>query len=120
MAEAFLRHLAGDRFDVASAGTKKTQVRPEAIRAMEDKGISMKGHKSKTLEQFIGQQWDYVITVCDGANEACPVFPGGKKRLHWNFEDPSKVQGEKRQHAFNEVAEKIEKKLKTWLKEESE
>ena len=82
MAEGFLRHLAGDRFEVASAGTEKTEVRLEAIAAMQRHGIDISGHTSKILDQFLEQPWEYVITVCDDANEACPVFPGAKHRLH--------------------------------------
>lgn len=116
MAEALLLHFAGDKFEVASAGMEKTSVMPEAIVSMENKGISMDGQTSKTFQQFIGQQWDYVITVCDDASEACPVFPSEKNRLHWNFKDPTSVQGKNRQQAFNDVANEIEVKLKDWLK----
>jgi arsenate reductase len=116
MAEALLRHLAGDRFEVASAGMEKTRVMPEAIISMKNKGIGMDGQRSKTFQQFIGQQWDYVITVCDDASEACPVFPDGKKKIHWNFKDPTSVQEKNRQQAFNDIANEIEVKLKDWLK----
>lgn len=93
MAEGWLRHLGGDRFHVASAGTVKTGVRPLAIRAMAEVGIDISGHESKTLERFLAEPWDAVITVCDDANEACPRFPGGKRRLHWSFPDPSRASG---------------------------
>lgn len=116
IAEALLRHLAGDKFEVASAGMEKTRVMPEAIVSMENKGISMDGQTSKTFQQFIGQQWDYVITVCDDASEVCPVFPYGGKRLHWNFKDPTNAQGKNRQRAFNDVAKEIEAKIKNFLK----
>ena len=115
MAEGFLRHLAGDRCEVASAGTEKTEVRPEAVEAMRRHGIDISSHISKTLDRFLGQPWDYVITVCDDANEACPVFPGAKRRLHWSFPDPSAVQGRGRQHAFNAVADAIHDELDRWL-----
>lgn len=93
MAEGWLRHLAGDRFEAASAGTEATRVRPLAVRAMGEEGIDISGHESKTLERYLPEPWDYVITVCDDANEACPLFPGGRRRLHWSFPDPSKATG---------------------------
>lgn len=93
MAEGLLRHLAGDRFEVYSAGTEATQVRPLAIRAMAELGIDIAGQESKTLDRYLGQPFDAVITVCDQANEACPVFPRARQRLHWSFPDPSKVTG---------------------------
>src|SRR5690242_8081422 len=84
MAEGILRHLAGDRFEVASAGTQATELRPEATEAMRKRGIDISGQWSKTLDRFLGEPWDYVITVCDDANESCPIFPGAKHRLHWS------------------------------------
>ena len=93
MAEGLLRHLAGDRFEAMSAGTEATHVRPLAIRAMEEVGIDISGQESKTLERYLQERLDYVITVCDDANEACPFFPGTQSRLHWSFEDPSKAEG---------------------------
>jgi arsenate reductase len=115
MAEGFLRAMAGDRFEVASAGTEKTEVRPEAIRAMRTHGIDISSHTSKTLDRFLNQPWDYVITVCDDANEACPVFPGAKHRLHWSFPDPSAIVGPGRQAAFDRAAEAIGKRIRLWL-----
>ena len=85
MAEGLLRHLAGDRFEVMSAGTEATSVRPEAIRAMSELGVDISGQASKTLERYLGEPFDYVVTVCDDANEAFPVFPGAERRLHWCF-----------------------------------
>ena len=87
MAEGLLRHMAGDRFDVASAGIKPSVVRPEAIQAMKEIGISLEGHRSKSVDEFVGKPIDYVITVCD-AKESCPVFPAGTSRMHWAFQDP--------------------------------
>lgn len=115
MAEGFLRAMAGDRFEVASAGTEKTQVRPEAIEAMRKHGIDISGHESKTLNQFLGELWDYVITVCDAANVACPVFPGARHRLHWSFPDPSAVIGPTRQSAFDDTAQAIRERIQGWL-----
>jgi arsenate reductase len=93
MAEGLLRHLAGDRFEVYSAGTGAIVVRPLAIRAMAELGIDIAGQESKTLDRYVGEPFDAVITVCDQANEACPVFLGAKQRLHWTFPDPSQATG---------------------------
>ena len=89
MAEGLLRHEAGDRFEVFSAGTKPSHVRPEAIEAMAEIGIDISAHRSKSVDEFVGQNLDYVITVCSNANETCPVFPGATQRLHWPFDDPA-------------------------------
>jgi arsenate reductase len=88
MAEGLLRHDAGDRFDVESAGTKPGVVRPEAIASMQELGIDISGHRSKHVDEFAGQQFDFVITVCDNAKESCPVFFGAAKKLHHSFDDP--------------------------------
>jgi len=93
MAEGLLRHLAGDRFEAYSAGTEATHVRPLAIGAMAELGIDIAGQESKTLDRYLGDAFDVVVTVCDDANESCPVFPGAKARLHWSFPDPSKAEG---------------------------
>ena len=93
MAEGLLRHDAGDRFEVVSAGTKPGIVRPEAIAVMHELGIDIRGHRSKHVDEFEGQHFDYVITVCDNALESCPVFFGPAIRLHHNFEDPAALQG---------------------------
>ena len=88
MAEGLLRQLGGNRFEAFSAGTEATQIRPLAIRAMEELGIDISSQESKTLERYLDQRFDAVITVCDQANDACPVFLGARKRLHWSFPDP--------------------------------
>ncbi len=93
MAEGLLRALGGDRFAAFSAGTEATHVRPLAIRAMRDLGIDIAGQESKTLDRYLGEPFDAVITVCDAANETCPVFPGAARRLHWSFDDPSRATG---------------------------
>jgi arsenate reductase len=93
MAEGLLRHLGGDAFAVYSAGTEATRVRPLAIRAMAELGIDIGGQASKTLDRYLGEPFDVVITVCDEANEACPVFHGARERRHWSFPDPSKATG---------------------------
>src|SRR5258708_3864395 len=88
MAEGILRHDGGDRFEVYSAGTKPGQVRPEAIEAMKEIGIDISGHRSKSLDEYLGEKFDYIITVCDNAAENCPVFSGKAERIHQSFEDP--------------------------------
>jgi arsenate reductase (thioredoxin) len=109
MAEGLLRHLAGNRFEVMSAGTEATHVRPLAVRAMDELGIDISKQESKTLDRYLGETFDYVITVCDDANEACPVFPGAKRRLHWSFEDPAQATGseEERLRVFQSVRDEI-------------
>src|SRR5215468_4487451 len=93
MAEGFLRQLAGDRFEAASAGTEATQVHPLAIRAMHEVGVDLGPHTSKTVDALLERRWDCVITVCERANGQCPLFPGQTVRLHWSFEDPSQATG---------------------------
>jgi len=93
MAEGLLRALGGGRFEAHSAGTEATRVRPLAIRAMAELGIDIAGQESKTLDRYLAEPFDWVITVCDDAAEACPVFPGAVRRLHWSFPDPSKATG---------------------------
>ena len=93
MAEALLRDAAGDRFEAYSAGTEATAVRPLAIKAMNELGIDISKQTSKTLDPYVGQRFDYVITVCDDANESCPIFPNAAHRVHWSLPDPSKATG---------------------------
>jgi arsenate reductase len=121
MAEGLLRALAPERFDVASAGTEATRVHPLAIRVMSELGIDLSGHSSKTLDRFLAEPWDYVITVCDSANERCPIFPGRATRLHWSFEDPSAAVGteDDRVAVFRRVRDAIAARLRGWLAERS-
>src|SRR5450631_3986599 len=93
MAEGLLRKKAGDHFEVFSAGTEATRVHPLAIAAMSELGIDISHQRSKTLNQYVDEHFDYVITVCDKANENCPLFPGDTQRIHWSFEDPSQASG---------------------------
>jgi arsenate reductase (thioredoxin) len=93
MAEGLLRELGGDRFDVASAGTEARGLNPLAVQAMAEEGIDISLQQSKTLERYVSEPFDLVITVCDEANEACPYFPNAKERRHWSFPDPSAVLG---------------------------
>ncbi len=109
MAEGMLRHLAGDPFDAFSAGTEATHVRPLAVEAMREAGVDISGQESETLERYLGEPFDYVVTVCDDANEACPVFPGAKERLHWSLPDPSAAKGteEERLSVFRSVRDRV-------------
>lgn len=93
MAEGLLRHFGGDRFAVESAGTIASFVRPQAIAVMAEIGIDISGHRSKSLDEFLGAPFDFVITVCDNANQNCPIFPGKAKRIHWSFDDPAQATG---------------------------
>jgi len=119
MAEGLLRQLAPERFEVESAGTEATRVHPLAIEAMREIGVDISGHRSKTLDGFVGQPWDYVITVCDQANERCPLFPGRAQRIHWSFEDPSVATGTdaERLAVFRRVRDAIAGRLTRWLAE---
>ena len=117
MAEGLLRHLAGDRFEAHSGGTEATQVRPLAIRAMEEIGVDISGQESKTLERYLREPFDHVITVCDDANEACPFLPGARNRVHWSFEDPSRAEGseEERLAVFRLVRDRIRNRVQAEL-----
>jgi arsenate reductase len=114
MAEGLLRHDAGDRFEVESAGTKPGIVRPEAIAVMKEVGIDITAHRSKHVEEFNGQHFDYVLTVCNNAKESCPVFFATAECLHHGFTDPAIVDGaqEKRMAAFRTVRDEIRSYLK--------
>ena len=116
MAEGLLGHDAGDRFEVESAGTQPGHVRPEAIVVMKELGIDISGHRSKHVDEFQGQSFDCVLTVCDNAKENCPVFPGHSKRVHKGFEDPAALQGteEERLSLFRRVRDEIRNYLKAF------
>ena len=118
MAEGFLRAMAGDRFEAGSAGTEKTSVNPLAVRAMAELGIDLGGHTSKVYADVASEGWDYLITVCDDANERCPWVPGSVKRLHWSFPDPSRATGseEERLAVFRRVRDQIQERLTDWLR----
>ena len=117
MAEGLLRKLAGDRFEVFSAGTEKTGVHPLAIEAMREIGIDIAGQSSKILDAFAGEHFDYVITVCDRANESCPLFAGETERFHWSFDDPSAATGtdEERLRAFRTIRDAIQQRLRMFV-----
>ena len=121
MAEGLLRHDAGDRFEVESAGTNPGQVRPEAIAVMKELGIDISAHRSKPVTEFAGCHFDYVITVCDSARENCPVYPAHATRIHRNFEDPAAADGpeEDRLRVFRRVRDEIRSFLHTFAAEHS-
>ncbi|HSR06435.1 MAG TPA: arsenate reductase ArsC [Bryobacteraceae bacterium] len=117
MAEGLFRQAGGDRYEVFSAGTNPSLVRPEAIAVMREIGIDISGHRSKSVDEFIGQELDLVITVCDNAKESCPGFPGRTRRLHWPFEDPAAVVGSEEQRiaAFRATRDEIHQRIKVFL-----
>ena len=114
MAEGLLRHDAGNLFEVESAGVDPTEVRPLAIQAMNEIGIDISSHRSKSVDEFSGQDFDYVITVCDNANQQCPMFPGNTKRIHWSIGDPAEAQGdeESRLVVFRRVRDELRHHLR--------
>ena len=93
MGEGLFRHEGRGEYEVESAGTRPSRVRPEAIAVMKEVGIDISGHRSKSVDEFAGQRFDFVVTVCDNARDTCPVFPAGTARLHWSFTDPAAVEG---------------------------
>lgn len=117
MAEGLLRHLGNERFEVFSAGTEATFVRPMAIQAMAELGIDISHQQSKTLDRYLGEPFDDVITVCDAAAEACPVFPGAARRRHWSFEDPSKATGSESEQlqVYRQVRDDIRARIENEL-----
>jgi arsenate reductase len=122
MAEGLLRHDAGNVYEVFSAGTKPTHVRPEAITVMREVGIDISGHRSKSVDEFAGRDFEYVITVCDNAKESCPVFPVKTKRIHWSIEDPAAVQGSQGEAltTFRRVRDELRARLQAFAKGEVE
>jgi arsenate reductase len=120
MAEAFLRELAGDRFEAFSAGLEPTELNPLARKVMGEIGLDMSEHHAKGVKQFLGKtHFGYLITVCARAEAECPVFPGVSARLHWPFEDPATFEGneEEQTNKFREIRNQIETRIRSWLKE---
>ena len=117
MGEGLFRSEGG--FEVFSAGTNPTQVRPEAIAVMRNIGIDISGHRSKSVDEFAGQPFDYVITVCDNARETCPIFPAATERLHWSLEDPAAVEGteQERLAAFGRIRDDLRDRVRSFLSE---
>ena len=118
MAEGFLRDMAGDRFEVFSAGIKPTQVNPLAIKVMAEAGIDISKHRSKSAMEFIGQKFDFVVTVCDNAKQTCPIFPGKYEKIHWDLEDPAEAQGteEERLVFFRRIRDEIKNNIHVFIK----
>ena len=117
MAEAFLRAWGGERFDVHSAGTEVTEVRPEAITVMDELGIDLRGQESKTVDRYLGDTFDWVVTVCDRARETCPIFPGAEHTGHWAFDDPAAATGtdDERLAVFRRVRDEIGRRIRIFL-----
>src|SRR5574341_1938541 len=113
MAEGILQHLMGDKFEVESAGTRPSAVNPVAIKVMAEIGIDISGHRSKSVQEFQGMNFDFIITTCDDAREACPFFPGKARRLHWSFSDPAEVKGSENEiiSAFRKVRDGIKLRI---------
>lgn len=118
MAEAFLRHYGGDRFEAYSAGLEPREIHPYTLQAMREAGVDMRGHRAKSVEEYLGKvQFDYIITVCSQAEEMCPFFPGAAVRLSWPFEDPAAFEGEEQEKLdrFREVRDRIAARVREWL-----
>ncbi len=121
MAEGFLRHLAGDRFEAASAGAEATRVNPDAIRVMKEVGIDISTQRSKDASEFQGRHFTYVVRVCDRAKEACPIFPGALKYLDWGLDDPARAKGTEveRLEVFRRVRDEVECHVKEFVAKEA-
>jgi len=119
MGEGLFRKEGGSGYEVSSAGTRPSQVRPEAIAVMREIGIDISGNRSKSVDEFAGQAFDFVMTVCDNARDNCPIFPGATARIHWSLEDPAAVQGteEERLTAFRRIRDQLRERVKTFVRE---
>jgi arsenate reductase len=115
MAEGILRQDGGEQFEVHSAGVKPSAVRPEAIQVMSEIGIDISSHRSKSVEEFVGQQFDYAITVCDNAKETCPIFPGKTERIHQSFEDPP-APGVADEATTVAIFRSVRDEIRAWMK----
>lgn len=112
MAEGIMRRLGGNRVDAFSAGSEPWQIHPDAVRVMDAIGIDVSKQRSKHLNEYTGQSFDYVVTVCDKANESCPVFPGDPERIHWSFPDPAAIDDEDaRCRAFEQTAQELKTRI---------
>lgn len=116
MAEGILRHDGGVRFKVESAGVNPSRVRPEAVEAMREIGIDISGHRAKSADEFVGQDFDYIITVCDNAKETCPVFPGHAERIHHSFEDPP-PPGAADADSTKAIFRRVRDEIRAWLEQ---
>lgn len=113
MAEGFLRALAGDSFDVMSAGSEETPLDPEAVAVMREVGVDISGQETKAVNRFLGRRFSYVVTLCDREKEkTCPIFPGAIWRLDWDLEDPSQARSwEERREALRRVRDDIQQRV---------
>jgi arsenate reductase len=120
MGEGLFRHEGGGACEVFSGGTRPSFVRMEAIVAMREIGIDIFAHRSKSVDEFAGQRFDYVVTVCDNARDHCPVFPGNTVRLHWSLEDPAAVEGSKEERlaAFRRIRDQLHQRVKAFFQEQ--
>ena len=116
MAEGIFRHLLGSEFEVFSAGSRPSAVNPIAIKVMAEIGIDISGHRSKSVDEFQGMNFDFVITTCDAARETCPVFPGNTRHLHWSFSDPADARGSEEE--ILSVFRKVRDEIKLRIQEE--
>ena len=118
MAEGILREIGGNKFQVVSAGLEPSSVNPNAIKVMQEVGIDISQHTSKNIHQFVDQEFDFIITVCDNANERCPLFPGSGKRIHWSFQDPAAATGteEEVMTVFRKVRDQIKLNIEEFLR----
>lgn len=121
MAEGFFRHYGKGAIEAASAGVAPSVVSTRAIAVMRELGIDISDHRSDPVDMYLGQPWDYVITVCDNAKEQCPHFPGDVKRLHWPFDDPAEATGSEEQvlGVFRRVRDEIQERVRGWVEEHS-
>jgi len=117
MGEGFMRHMAGNKFEVFSAGVEPTQVNPYAIKVMAEAGIDISSHQSKSVNEFLEQKFDYVITVCNHAKQVCPIFPGQYERIHWDIEDPANAKGSEQEKLafFRKIRDEIKEKCLEFL-----
>ena len=120
IAEGFLRHLASEDFEAFSAGTKPSRLNPLAVKVMEEKGVDISGQYSQSIDEFLNESLDYIITVCDHAKETCPVIPGTAERIHWSFRDPADAKGseEEKMTVFREIRDSIEKNIENFIKKQ--
>ena len=115
MAEGLLRHYRGERYEIFSAGTSPSRIHPMAIEVMGEKGVDITGQRSKSIDEFLGLGFDFIVTTCDDARDQCPVFPGQGKRLHWDLEDPAEAEGsrEEKLEVFRRVRDELEKLIQS-------
>ena len=121
MAEGFLRHLASDRFEAASAGAQATRVNPDAVRVMKEVGIDISAHRSKDVSEFLGQPFTYVVRVCDRAKQTCPIFPGAFRYFDWGLDDPAAAEGTEAERlaVFRRVRDEIGERVRAFIAKES-